>query len=33
MRDRGVNKDKVRAGDEHVIPFEKHPPPPLKETN
>ena len=27
VRDR-VYRDRVRAGDEHVIPFEKHPPPP-----
>ena len=33
-RDRGVYRDRVRAGDEHVIPFEKHPPPlPEKKTN
>ena len=30
VRDRGVNRDRVRAGDEHVISFEKHPPPPEK---
>ena len=27
-RDRGFNRDRVRAGEEHIIPFEKHPPPP-----
>ena len=27
-RDRGVNRVIVRAGDERVILFEKHPPPP-----
>ena len=26
----GVNRHRVRAGDEHRIPFEKHPPPPRK---
>ena len=26
----GVNRDRVRAGDEHIIPVEKHPPPPRK---
>ena len=26
----GVNKDRVRVGDEHIIPFEKLPPPPRK---
>ena len=31
----GVNRDRVRAGDEHIIPFEKHSPPPpqKKKTN
>ena len=29
----GVNRDRVRAGDEHIISFEKHPPPPQKKTN
>ena len=28
--DRGVNRDRVRAGDEHIIPFEKHSPPEKK---
>ena len=26
VRDRGVNRDRVRAGDKHDIPFEKHTP-------
>ena len=29
----GVNRDRVRAGDEHIIPFEKHPPPPQEKKN
>ena len=40
VRDRGVNRDRgligigIGAGDEHIIPFEKHPPPPPeKKTN
>ena len=30
VRNRGVNRDRVRAGDERVILFEKHPHPEQK---
>ena len=28
VRVRGSNRDRVRAGAEHILLFEKHPPPP-----